>query len=136
MRGLGGEFAVGGWAKRSPSRLSLIAAGESEEARKPVEELDPISAADMDLAMWVAEMHAKLGDKDRAFRLLARATELGNDQLDVYEDAKRFGRWFGAPRRQPFIEGVRARVAEYKRESGGPPSDRTSCTLAGPAGGA
>ena len=100
---------------------ALIAAGELEEARPVVEELDRIFDADMDLAMWVAEMHAHLGDKNRAFRCLARAIELGNDQLDFYEDSKRFGALFDDPRWQPFVEGVRTRVAEYKREFRWPP---------------
>jgi len=120
MRGLDGS-SLAGVGEKVGFANALIAAGEFEEARPLVEELDKIFDADMDLAMWVAEMHAHLGDKDRAFRCLARATELGNDQLDVYEDANRFGPLFDDPRWQPFIEGVRARVAEYRREFRWPP---------------
>jgi len=72
--------------------------------------------------MGVAAMHAKLGDADRAFAFLERAVELGNDQLDLYLQARDFGRLFDDPRWGPFIEGVRGRVAAYAREFRWPPA--------------
>ena len=120
LRPLAGSSQTGA-TERVALAASLIAAGEMDEARLLVAELDRIADADMDLAMWVAQMHTRLGNKDRAFRLLARATELGNDQLAIYEDPKQFAPLFDDPRWQPFIEGVRARVAEYKREFRWPP---------------
>ena len=63
---------------------ALIDAGELDEARPLVERLSEHGRADMDLAMGVAAMHAKLGDSDRAFGFLEGSVRLGNDQLDCY----------------------------------------------------
>jgi TolB-like protein/Tfp pilus assembly protein PilF len=95
---------------------ALIDAGELAEARPLVEQLADPGRADMDLAMSLAAMHAKLGEADRAFANLERAVELGNDQLDLYLREREFGRLFGDPRWGPFIDGMRERVAVYRRE--------------------
>jgi len=101
---------------------ALIDAGKLDEARPLVESLSEHGRADMDLAVGVAAMHAKLGNPDRAFAYLERAVELGNDQLDLYLQARDFGKLFGDPRWEPFIAGVRERVEIYKREFAWPPA--------------
>jgi TolB-like protein/Tfp pilus assembly protein PilF len=101
---------------------ALIDAGELDEARPLVEQLAEPGRADMDLAMGVAAMHAKLGDADRAFAYLERAVELGNDQLDLYLQPRDFGKLFDDPRWGPFIAGVRERVAAWVRELSWPPA--------------
>jgi serine/threonine-protein kinase len=120
LRGLNGS-SQSGISEQTGLASSLIAAGQLEEARGMVGGLAAAADADMDMAMWVASMHAQLGNPDEAFRFLGRATELGNDQLDMYEDPRWFAPLFDDPRWGTFIEGVRARVAEYKREFRWPP---------------
>jgi len=120
LRGLKGG-SQSGVTETVEFAMALISAGQHAEARPLVEELEPLADADMDLAMWIAVMQAQLGNRDKAFRCLAGATELGNDQLDLYLDPANFGPLFDDPRWQPFIEGVRARVAKYKRDFRWPP---------------
>jgi TolB-like protein len=76
---------------------------------------------DMDEAAAAAAFAAVEGDPDRAFRHLERAVALGNDSLSLYLDDQLFGPLHADPRWEPFLAGVRARVARYKREFRWPP---------------
>jgi len=101
---------------------ALVAAGRYDEARPLLEGLAAAADADMDLAMGMAADYAKMGDRDRAFRSLARAAELGNDQLDLFLMPGEFGNLFDDARWPPFIASMRERVATYKREFTWPPA--------------
>jgi tetratricopeptide (TPR) repeat protein len=98
----------------------LASNGEHDEARAIVEKLFDVE--DMDFAGWLAAICTQLGDKDNAFRLLERATRLGNDMLSLFEDPRHFGAIHDDPRWAPFIAGVRERVAAYQREFTWPPA--------------
>ena len=90
--------------------------GRSEEARPFIAALGPYAASDMDFAAYHGALKAWLGDRDAAFAHLARAVELGNDSLYLYERADLFGPLHEDPRWEPFMAGVRARCAVWERE--------------------
>jgi tetratricopeptide (TPR) repeat protein len=96
--------------------------GRKEEAMPHLERLESISDIDMDAAADTGILHAHLGDADSAFRHLARAAELGNDTLSLYADPEVLGPLHGDPRWMPFLEGVRTRVAMWRREFRWPPA--------------
>ena len=95
---------------------ALIRVGRPEEARALVAGIEPHAGFDMDFAAYSAALHAWLGDADMAFARLARAVELGNDSLYLYERADLYGPLHGDPRWGPFLAGVQARCAEDARE--------------------
>ncbi len=97
-------------------------AGNPARAAECFEKGRAIAEIDMDWAASAAMYLAQVGDLDGAFRSLARATELGNDMLAMYEQIRFYEPLRGDPRWGPFIEGVRRRVAEYKREFRWPPA--------------
>ena len=99
-----------------------IRLGQKEEALPHMARLESFSDIDMDEAALMGILQAQLGNADRAFRHLARATELGNDTLSLYEDPEALGPLHGDPRWKPFLEGVRARVAVWRRELRWPPA--------------
>ncbi len=103
---------------RAYSRLRL---GRREEALAYLARVEAFAGIDMDEAAYAAILRAQLGEPDAAFRHLERAVELGNDTLSLYEDADFFGPLPGDPRWAPFLEGVRARVAQWRREFRLPP---------------
>jgi hypothetical protein len=76
---------------------------------------------DMDMAAHAACLHGHLGNADAAFRYLEKATALGNDMLTYYQNPIFFRPLFTDPRWEPFIDGVRSRVAQWKREFRWPP---------------
>ena len=99
----------------------LLRLGRVEEAQADIERARPFARVDMDYAaIWAAVMGAA-GDLDEAFRSLERAVELGNDCLTVYLDEDKYGALHADPRWEPFITGVRERVAQYRREFRWPP---------------
>lgn len=98
------------------SSLAFVHLGEEERARQLFGQFASHAAVDMDAAAWAAAIMARLGDTDRAFQHLARATALGLDSATFYEHPVLFEPLHGDPRWKPFIEGVRARVASYRRE--------------------
>ncbi len=98
-----------------------IRVGETERALAHVARLELFSNIDMDQAALTGILYAHLGDPNRAFRHLARAVELGNDTLSLYEDPEMLGPLWGDPRWKPFLEGVRERVGVWKREFRWPP---------------
>src|SRR5690606_30528319 len=58
----------------------LAGAGRSDEARQQLsEDALAISRADHDMAYWVASTYALLGETELAFKWLARAIKLGNE---------------------------------------------------------
>jgi serine/threonine protein kinase/tetratricopeptide (TPR) repeat protein len=97
-------------SKRAPNVLSNM-----------VQEGEAWGRVDMDAALGCATYYAIVGDRDLAFRHLQRAVELGNDMLRLYE-LPILGTLHDDPRWTPFIEGVRRRVAEYRREFRWPPA--------------
>jgi serine/threonine protein kinase/tetratricopeptide (TPR) repeat protein len=96
--------------------LALLHLGEEERARRLFGQFGNHAAVDMDAAAWAAAVMARLGDTDRAFQHLARATALGLDSATLYEHPVLFEPLHGDPRWRPFIDGVRTRVATYRRE--------------------
>ena len=112
-----------GWDIMDTRELAacLVAIGHPEEARATLEPMESAAMDDMDIASWFAAIFAQAGDRDRAFRLLTRAAELGNDQLAIYEMPQHFAALHSDPRWGPFIEGVRGRVAVFKQEFRWPP---------------
>jgi serine/threonine protein kinase/tetratricopeptide (TPR) repeat protein len=102
--------------------LALLQAGRRAEAEPFIAGGRCFSEMDMDQAANSAVLAALDGDADRAFRHLERATELGNDSLSFYLDDRFFGPLHGDPRWEPFLAGVRERVAQYKREFRWPPA--------------
>jgi TolB-like protein/tetratricopeptide (TPR) repeat protein len=102
--------------------FSLIQIGKREAAAPYVARCDEGGESDMDEAALAAILHAHLGEADQAFRFLERARELGNDILSLYADPLLFGPLHSDSRWEPFLNGVRERVARWKREFRWPPA--------------
>jgi tetratricopeptide (TPR) repeat protein len=96
--------------------MGLVRMGRVEEARALAPQLEPAGWADMDFASYTAALYANLGEADKAFALLARAVELGNDMLVQYENPEFFSPLFDDPRWKPFVAGVRGRVDVYRQK--------------------
>jgi tetratricopeptide (TPR) repeat protein len=94
----------------------LIGTDRREDARRRIAALGDYAEIDMDGAAHEAAIRGMLGDTDGAFRSLERAVQLGNDMLTFYDDAELFGDLHSDARWTPFIAGVRARVAQWRRE--------------------
>jgi TolB-like protein/tetratricopeptide (TPR) repeat protein/predicted Ser/Thr protein kinase len=101
--------------------LIWLLAGYPEEAARIEASARSYSEIDMDGAEEFAAYCAHRGAKDDAFRYLARAAELGNDSLTIYEKSPIFEPLRDDPRWMPFLEGVRERVSAYRREFSWPP---------------
>ncbi len=99
-----------------------IRLGQREQAMPHLARLENFAAIDMDAAASAGIVRAQLGEPDAAFRHLERAVELGNDTLSLYEDAGLLGPLHDDPRWTPFLSGVRARVAQWRREFRLPPA--------------
>lgn len=100
----------------------LLQTGQREAAAPHVARFDAYGESDMDEAAFAAILHAHLGEADRAFDFLDRARRLGNDTLSLYTDPVAFGPLHSDPRWDPFLGGVRERVAQWKREFRWPPA--------------
>ncbi|HEY7728020.1 MAG TPA: protein kinase [Candidatus Eisenbacteria bacterium] len=100
----------------------LIQTGDPEGAEPHVARCETFGETDMDEAAMAAILNAHLGRADRAFHFLDRARELGNDTLSAYADPVTFGPLHSDPRWEPYLAGVRERVARWKREFRWPPS--------------
>lgn len=96
--------------------LALLNHGQQERARQVFGSFQNYAAVDMDAAAWAAAIMGHLGQADRAFQHLARATALGLDSATVYEHPVLFKPLHSDPRWRSFIDGVRARVESYRRE--------------------
>jgi tetratricopeptide (TPR) repeat protein len=101
--------------------LALAKVGRRSDAASYVPRIERFAAVDMDMAADMASLSAHLGDPDAAFRHLDRAVALGNDTLTLYENPIFFEPLFSDPRWKPFVDGVRSRVAQWKREFRWPP---------------
>jgi len=111
-------------AERDFSGLAAIAyleAGDRDAARREFDRFEPHAEIDMDNAATAAGYRALVGEPDRAFAMLDRAAALGNDMLSMYESCVFFAPLHADPRWGRFLEGVRGRVAEYRREFHWPP---------------
>jgi hypothetical protein len=100
----------------------LIQTGRREAAAPHVARCDTYGETDMDEAALAAILHAHLGEVDRAFHFLERSRELGNDTLSLYSDPVGYGPLHSDPRWEPFLRGVRERVARWKGEFRWPPA--------------
>jgi tetratricopeptide (TPR) repeat protein len=96
--------------------LAHLRLGRPELASASLAVTERFSAVDMDSAAHAASLRGYLGDRDQAFRHLERAVALGNDTLHFYTNPIFFEPLFSDPRWEPFLEGVRGRVAQWKRE--------------------
>jgi serine/threonine protein kinase/Tfp pilus assembly protein PilF len=105
-----------------PDEIIALLAGKREEAEKRFEAGRGFAEIDMDGAVRAALYCAQTGDPDGAFRFLDRAAELGNDTLTHFERFALFEPLRTDRRWAPFIEGVRGRVAQWKREFRWPPA--------------
>jgi len=101
--------------------LALIRTGRAQDAGALIERSERFASVDMDQAAFMACLRAHLGEPDAAFRHLARATALGHDTLSLYNNPILFQPLFKDPRWEPFLEGVRGRVAQWKRDFRWPP---------------
>jgi len=101
---------------------SLLALGRVEEARPLIDAMDAEAGEDMDFSLRQAGFHARLGQKERAFRFLDRAIELGNDSLDLYESDPALASLHGDPQWAALIQPMRRRVGEYRDEFKWPPA--------------
>jgi TolB-like protein/tRNA A-37 threonylcarbamoyl transferase component Bud32/Tfp pilus assembly protein PilF len=95
---------------------ALLRLGRVDEARSLATSLAPYAAVDMDYAAYQAVLHGWLGERDAAFDDLARAAELGNDSVYLYEREDLFGPLYEDPRWAPFLAERRARAATYREE--------------------
>src|SRR3990172_4316333 len=102
--------------------LCLLKLGEVGKVGPDLADSEKFAAVDMDNAAMAAILHAQLGDRDKAFHYLERAAALGNDSLSLYLAPGMLGPVHGDPRWAPFIEGVRRRVAQWRREFRWPPA--------------
>ncbi|MGE5180036.1 MAG: protein kinase domain-containing protein [Bacteroidota bacterium] len=101
--------------------LAWIKLGNRANAAASIDRCERFATFDMDAAAHAAALRAHLGESDAAFVHLERAAALGNDCLHFYENPIFFEPLFIDPRWQPFLDGVRGRVARWKREFKWPP---------------
>lgn len=118
-----GRFPMG----ESPASELYLAlahrvAGDPAQAEAHMASFEPMASIDMDSAGHVSSYYAHAGDPDRSFRYLERASELGLDTLRLYQNPHLFGPLHRDARWKPFIEGVRERVAGWRREFRWPPT--------------
>ncbi|MBD3336543.1 MAG: protein kinase [Candidatus Eisenbacteria bacterium] len=99
----------------------LLKLSREPEARADLEMFRRFAEVDMDWAAYYAGLRGLQGDSEEAFRSLEHATSLGNDAQALYEDEALFGPLHQDPRWGSFIEGVRGRVTQWKREFFWPP---------------
>ena len=95
--------------------VALARLGRRDEARQALLAVDAACRLDMDFAALAAMVETLRGDRDAAFGWLARATELGNDSIHLYENPAAFGPLYDDPRWAAFLAGVKERNAEAKR---------------------
>jgi hypothetical protein len=99
-----------------PLALAQLRAGSPEKAQEMVERIEKDAEVDMDAAAAVGMYWAWAGDSDRAFHFLDRGDELGYRTLRVLENPARFGVLHDDPRWKPYIERVRGKVEELRKE--------------------
>ncbi|HEY6222136.1 MAG TPA: protein kinase [Candidatus Eisenbacteria bacterium] len=107
------EITGSGYFDRAFARLR---AGDVAAAMSDLPHIEAHGMIDMDFASDAAALWGHLGDRDKAFRFLDRAAELGNDTLTKYKRDELFGPLHADPRWEPFLAGVRRRIEEYRRE--------------------
>jgi serine/threonine-protein kinase len=98
---------------RAFTRLRL---GDVDGAREDVPQIEAYGEVDMDFAANAASIWAHLGDRDKAFRFLDRAVELGNDTLMCFENPTFFAPLHTDPRWEAFRDAMRRRIEGYRRE--------------------
>lgn len=85
----------------------LAGAGKEEEARAQLtEEALAISRADHDMAYWLAETYALLGEKDLAIKWLGRAIKLGNENKPRFETDPSLDSLRDDPRFQELLDKI------------------------------
>ncbi len=95
---------------------ALIRLGRPDEARSHIGILEPFARVDMDFAASQAVLVGWLGERDAAFGHLARAAELGNDSVYLYEREDLYGPLHGDPRWAPFLAARRERAESHRDE--------------------
>jgi eukaryotic-like serine/threonine-protein kinase len=111
--------------------IAAIHVGRRDLVPNSMAVCERFAAVDMDAAAHAASLRGFLGEPDLAFRHLERAVALGNDTLHFYASPIRFEPLFQDPRWEPFLDGVRGRVAQWKREFRWPPAAVASSARAG-----
>ncbi len=111
--------------------LAAIHVGRRDLVPHSLAVCDRFAAVDMDSAAHAASLRGFLGEPDLAFRHLERAVALGNDTLHFYTNPISFEPLFSDPRWEPFLDGVRVRVAQWKREFRWPPASVANAARAG-----
>jgi TolB-like protein/tetratricopeptide (TPR) repeat protein len=111
--------------------LAAIRVGRRDLVPRSLAICERFAAVDMDSAAHAASLRSFLGDPDLAFRHLERAVALGNDTLHFYTNRIAFEPLFSDPRWEPFLDGVRGRVAQWKREFRWPPASIATAAWAG-----
>ena len=65
----------------------LAVVGRKDEARAQLsDDALALAKSDHDMAYWVGEAYAQLGEKDLAFKWLNRAVKLGNENKTFYQN--------------------------------------------------
>ncbi|HEY6572975.1 MAG TPA: protein kinase, partial [Candidatus Eisenbacteria bacterium] len=86
--------------------FAMYQVGRKEEGVRFMLLAAPEAEVDMDAAMEMACGFAHMGERDKAFRALDRATELGQDLPTVYGDPARYGPLHDDPRWPAFLDRV------------------------------
>lgn len=85
----------------------LAGAGREDDARAQLtEHALAVSRADHDMAYWVGQTYALLGEKDPAFKWLSRAVKLGNENKPRYETDKTLDSLRDDPRFEELLDKI------------------------------
>ncbi len=93
-----------------------IKLGELDLAAPHIAQCEAYGEIDMDEAAFTGILYAQLGDADKAFHYLERAVALGNDTMTLYTDTEMLGPLHADPRWTTFIEAMRRRTEQWRRE--------------------
>jgi tetratricopeptide (TPR) repeat protein len=96
--------------------MTFQRSGDAARADRFLAAATPYSDIDMDSSAWAAACHTWQGDIDHAYLRLGRAVDLGLHSPSFYEQPELFSPLWDDPRWRPFIEDVRRRAAEHRRE--------------------
>jgi eukaryotic-like serine/threonine-protein kinase len=87
--------------------ICLFKQGDTEGARAELtERVHEVADADHDTAYWLASAYALLDERDEAFRWLARAIELGNENKPWFESDPNWDELRGDSRFAEIIERI------------------------------
>jgi tetratricopeptide (TPR) repeat protein len=92
------ELTGGASITKASLGYAYAMAGRSEEARKILAELAEISNKTYVSPVAIAVIHARLGEKDKAFKYLEKAYEIRDHWMDYLKVLRMFGPLRGDPR--------------------------------------